>query len=229
MPVITERQLFDEVRELCASDWHELPATGTGAAGNYLEEILGTEINNIDGPDAGQWELKFSSGKAPLTLFHLTPQPKGCVKELINQFGWEGKSGKRSFRHTIWGESDKGFDIVHENGAIWVKHPEMSSPAPRWAEDDLLNSVGSKLRRMLLVRGKTRKREGVAYANYQTATAYKQFRLTDLMSAIESGLIAIDFDARLKDTGAVRDHGTKFRIKPENIGKLYKHSTIIHE
>lgn len=228
MSLIPKQSLFQDVRELCSSGWHDLPQTGTGAAGNYLEQILGMEITNHDGPDAGQWELKFSSGTAPLTLFHLTPQPRGCVKELIRRFGWIGKNGKPSFRHTIWGQSDKGFSVVYENETVWVKHPDMPDPAPHWAEDDLLNSVGSKLRRLLLVSGKTRKRDGVTQANYKTATALEQFRLSSLVNAIEDGLIAVDFDAYLQDTGATRDHGTKFRIKPENIGKLYGRSTKLY-
>jgi len=56
---------------------------------------------------------------------------------------------------------------------------------------------------------------------------YENIRTPKLMNAIENGLILVDFDAYIKDSGAVRDHGTKFRIRLENLGELYVKSTRI--
>lgn len=224
----SERQLFSKVRELCESGWHDLPDTGSGAAGNYLETVLGGGVDNMDAPDIGRREIKFSSGTALLTLFHLTPKPKDCVMNLIRQFGWTGKNnGRPSFRHTIHGRSDKGFRVVHEKGAIWITHPDMRGEAPHWTEDDLLGSVGSKLRRLLLVRGKRRKNGNQQQVSYRSAEAFQQFRLSGLMDCLVDGLVAVDFDAYEKENGTVRDHGTKFRIKPKDIGGIYEKSSDI--
>ena len=38
---------------------------------------------------------------------------------------------------------------------------------------------------------------------------------------LDRGLVRVDFDAYIKESGAVRDHGVKFRVEPQNIGRLY--------
>ena len=56
----------------------EIPADGfggTGAPGLYLEHLLGLTTSNVDVPDAGAWEVKYTSGNALLTLFHKDPYP----------------------------------------------------------------------------------------------------------------------------------------------------------
>lgn len=219
--MISKQALFAKTRELCASGWHELQSKGSGAPGTRLEEFLGLKAANYDGPDAGLWELKFSSGRSILTLFHKTPRPKNVVKDIIRNYGWEGSNGKPSFRHTIRGESERGFKIVHDSIGISVRHQDGSTVA-HWTTDDLLNSAGSKLRRLLLVTGKLRTQNGVRQVMYEHATSYEQFKLSRFMDAIESGLVAVDFDAYIKESGVVRDHGTKFRIDAGNLGKLYE-------
>ena len=216
--MISKKQLFGDIVSLCDSGWHDLPDTGSGAPGDYLEHILGLETTNHDGPDAGLWELKFSRGTSLLTLFHKTPKPTGCMKYIINRFGWVGNNGKQSFRHTIASESDRGFKIAYDAGSIWVRHEDNMTIHPHWTEDDLLSAAGSKLRRLVLVTGEVK----AGLVRYKAATAFQQFKLSKFMDAIERGLVHVDFDAYIKDSGAVRDHGTKFRIKTEDLGKLYE-------
>ncbi|MEG9884594.1 MAG: MvaI/BcnI family restriction endonuclease [Hyphomicrobiales bacterium] len=48
---------------------------------------------------------------------------------------------------------------------------------------------------------------------------------TGFINAIDQGIIAIDFDAHTQATGrGLRDHGTKFRIKPDGLERLYSRS-----
>ncbi len=224
--MITRKALLDKIRELCGSGWHDLPDTGSGAPGDHLEKLLGLKTSNVDIPDAGAFELKFSRGSALITLFHKTPRPRGSMRHVINKHGWRGRNGRPSFRHTIAGESDKGFDIVYDAGSIWVRHEEAMDIVPHWTEDDLLNAAGRKLSRLVLVRGTVRKNPYRVL--YERAALYEQFRLSRLMRAIESGLVLVDFDAYIRPSGAVRDHGTKFRIDPRNIGRLYEtHERIV--
>ncbi len=51
--------------------------------------------------------------------------------------------------------------------------------------------------------------------------------MSALMKQIEKGLVAVDFDAYIKDSGSVRDHGTKFRIAVSDIQKIYEKSEKI--
>ena len=219
--MISKKQLFADIASLCESGWYDLPATGTGAAGDLLENILGLKTTNHDGPDAGLWELKFSSGTALLTLCHKTPRPRGVIKHIINKYGWIGRNGHKGFRHTIEGESDRGFNISYDAGSIWVRHEDAMSPVPHWTEDDLTNAIVSKLRRLVYVTGTVKD----GRVRYEKATAFENIRTSKLMKAIADGLILVDFDAYIKESGAVRDHGTKFRIRTGSLGKLYVKST----
>ena len=220
--MILKKVLFQKVREICSSGWHDLPATGTGAPGDFLERFVGLNTSNHDGPDAGLWELKFSRGSSLLTLFHKTPRPKGSIEKIIKQFGWTGSNGLRSFRHTIeGGKSSRDFSAVYEEGAIWIRHAALTETIPHWTENDLLNAAGGKLRRLILVEGVVSK----GRVKYEYAKAFQEFKLSSLMEAISGGLVLVDFDAYIKGNGTVRDHGTKFRVRPDNLKHLYE----IHE
>jgi hypothetical protein len=85
--------------------------------------------------------------------------------------------------------------------------------------DDLLNIAGGKLRRLVLVKGE-RKKDAVRF--YQ-ADCYENLQLTQFAYELERGTICVDFDAREQSPGSagLRNHGTKFRIEPDNVCKLY--------
>lgn len=220
--------LFSQVRELCRGGWRDIPSEfgGTGAPGLYLENLLGFDGSNVDIPDAGTFELKFSRGTSLITLFHKTPKPRGSVKHIIEEHGSKGKNGFPSFRHTIAGKSDRGFTIVHEAGSIWVRHDEETDIVPHWTDDELLNAAGRKLSRLILVTGSVR--NNPRQVKFERAFAYESIKLSGLIQSIVSGLVVVDFDAYIKKSGAVRDHGTKFRIKHADIGCLYNECTKIY-
>ena len=227
---MNDKELFAKVRDIISSGWYDLEIGGTGAPGNLLEDLLDLKTSNLDTPDAGRWEIKFCSGSSLLTLFHKTPRPrprdrqKSAMRYMIDQFGREGSNGRPSFRHTIEGRSTQGFYIEVDSNAVWVRHPEhTATTVPHWTQDDLLNAAGGKLRRLIVVMGKKKDRQ----VCYTSAMAYQEFRLSEFMSSLGSGLILVDFDAYLKENGAVRDHGTKFRVRPDNLSRLYQSSSQI--
>ena len=218
---IKKNELFDCIRERVLETSHHLPDTGTGAPGMLLERLLGVEANSSDLPDAGGWEIKFHSGTAPLTLCHKTPEPDGAIKALIDQHGWTGSGGRRSFRHTIsGGPSLYGFFVEDKEGCLHVSHAE--GPEVYWQKDDIINAVAYKLRRLVLVRG--RKAGGKVF--FESAFAYSGLSITKFIPAAVSGKVKIDFDARYsngkRDAGAIRDHGTKFRINVGDLSEIYK-------
>ena len=218
---IRKNELFGRIRERVLGTSHKLPATGTGAPGMLLEQLLGVDSNSSDLPDAGGWEIKFHSGGTPLTLCHKTPKPNGAIKALIDQHGWTGKDGRRSFRHTIsGGPSLYGFSVEDKEGCLHVSHAE--GPEVYWQHDDILTAVASKLRRLVLVRG--RKAGGKVF--FESAFAYSDLSITKFIPAAVSGKVKVDFDARYsngkRNAGALRDHGTKFRINVGDLAEIYK-------
>jgi hypothetical protein len=229
MVIMNNADFFAKLRGVIDQGWISIPDQpgfqGTGGPGLLLEELCGVSGKNRDGPDTGVWELKYHGGSAPLTLFHLTPEPKGNMHQVVRGYGWPDAQGRTSFRHTIWGRSPRGFQVVNDVNRIVVLntagnlHPDIIPPF--WTHDSLINSFVYKLRRLAVVQGK--KRNGKV--KYESARLHWELNPTKLIKAIESGIVAIDFDARTNSTGqGLRDHGTKFRIKLDDLEFLYSKS-----
>ncbi len=224
MNYVTDKDLFERLKALLKVGEYKIDDfgvyRGTGTAGFILEELLGFDPTNKDGPDSGRWEVKFHSGGSPLTLLHKTPEPEGVMRSLLNACGWIGKSGRLSFRHTIWGQSDRGFTVGSKNQKLIVSLSNLNTLSPFWTHDTIINAFAYKLRRLIVVHGKVKKAKGTVV--FETAQLLQDPRTTAFIQAIVDGVIAIDFDLRATDTSALRDHGTKFRIKIADLQKIYE-------
>ena len=192
---------------------------GTGGAGNFLEDLLGLKTGNQDIADILGWEVKFYTPKTSyITLFHKEPTPKGVMRYMVSKYGWEDAQGRRSFRHTIAGRSDR-FIVADDAGNVVVRPLKGNGPIPTWTHDTLLNVAGNKLRRLLLVYGERDRRR----VRFNLADCFEDLHLTLFVLEMVMGTVAVDFDAREKDPGrqALRNHGTKFRVSPTNVCRLY--------
>lgn len=201
---------------------------GSGAPGRLLEHLLDIVENNMDSPDLKDWEVKFHGGGTLITLFHKDPQPRGVTRFLVHEHGWPDERNRISFRHTLGGESDRGFYVVNDADRIIVRHRTKDTVNPYWTHNTLLNILGAKLRRLIVVNGKLMKHP-IKSVKFNSATAYWDFNITGFFDALVKGKIKIDFDARTKGgagTG-LRNHGAKFRIYQEDLDSMYDHSKKI--
>ncbi len=126
---VGDSDLSQRLQEVLDAGWFEIPDIdgygGTGGRGKVLEALLGLDNSNFDTSDAGRWEIKFHSKNALLTLFHKEAKPSRYLYTLIQQFGIVDSHGHQSFRHTIKGESAKGFSVVNNNGLITIRHDSL--------------------------------------------------------------------------------------------------------
>lgn len=228
MQNIADADLFAKLHALIKKGKFPIPDQqgygGTGAPGKLLEALLGFDAKNSDGPDTGKWEIKFHSGQSLLTLFHKTPEPDKVMHALVNTCGWPDSKGRTSFRHTITGQSEKGFKVMkHDNKVIVINENYPDLPQPFWTHNTLLNAFAYKLRRLIVVNG-TRNKVNNSLT-FKRFDLYWEPKITSFINAIENGTVAVDFDARTNIKGAgLRDHGTKFRILQKDLEKLYAKS-----
>lgn len=225
--MLTDNELFKRLEDILSHGPYEFPSDGpfkgTGRPGIYLEHLLDLKASNKDMPDSGNWELKFHSGTALMTLLHKDPLPRGIVTKMVLAFGSKDANGNIAFRHLIAGSSGKGFNIVNKDNKIIIKHPEHPELEPYWDHDTLLNHFAAKLRRLIVVHGQVNKKLNTV--TYDSANLYWEPVITQVMNHIEDGLIKIDFDARTNPKGkGVRNHGTKLRIAYKNLIKIYQHT-----
>ncbi|HSK71359.1 MAG TPA: MvaI/BcnI family restriction endonuclease [Pyrinomonadaceae bacterium] len=220
----SKKELFARLREILSLGWINMPEdvaryNGTGGPGNFLEDLIGLNAGNKDIADIIGWEVKYFNPTTHLiTLFHKEPQPEGVLRYMVNRFGWIDKDGRKSFRHTIRGKSDR-FIVADDAGNIIVRPLKGNGIVPMWTHDQLLNIAGGKLRRLMLVRGERRGRD----VRFHRVDCFENLHLTLLIAEIINGTIAIDFDAREAKPGSVglRNHGTKFRVAPDHVCRLY--------
>ena len=223
-PPRTRQDLFGKLRDVIAHGPYDMPAEspykGTGGPGVFLEDLLGLNAGGLDIPDAVGWELKWYTDKTSLvTLFHKEADgPAEIMRRMVREYGWTDAQGRLSFRHTIRGRSDR-FRVEYTGGQIVVRPLKGKGPIPYWSQEEIIAAAGSKLRRLLLVKGE-RKEQSVRFIQ---ADAFETFHLTDFIAEVLRGAIVIDFDCREASPGSVglRNHGTKFRIPPDLICRLY--------
>ncbi len=214
--------MFDELREICSSGTWEMHNGGTGQPGAVLEHLLGIDTNNVDMPDLQRWEVKFHGGTAPITLFHKEGEPAGAVGNMVKQFGWQDAKDRLSFRHTIWGETNRGFKVADIDNRIHVMHDQTSQVS--WSHDTLVVTASSKLRNTVLVAGRVSRRQGKRFVNFRDALLLADFLPSAFISGLSEGWVAIDFDAREQSPGSdgFRNHGTKFRVKHQDMRRLFE-------
>ena len=220
-----KREFTARLREIIKAGWIEMPDdvaryNGTGGPGNCLEDLLGVTAGSQDIADCVGWEVKYYTPQTHLiTLFHKEAEPRGIMRYMVSKHGWRDAQGRLSFRHTIRGESDR-FTIADDGGDIIVRPLKGNGPVPTWSHDTLLNIAGGKLRRLAAVQGQRRGRS----VKFNRVDLYQKLHLTRLIQDIVNGKIAIDFDVREMTAGSkgLRNHGTKFRVSPEDLPKLYQ-------
>ena len=142
------------------------------------------------------------------------------MRKMVKRYGWLDSKGRLSFRHALEGESDR-FKVRADNKLrrLAVRPRTGRGPAPYWSYDDLIAAAGAKLRRLMLVNGEVEKRK----VRFLYAEAYETFHIADFVYEVLRGSIAIDFDCREAKPGSdgLRNHGTKFRVSPLSVCRLY--------
>jgi hypothetical protein len=221
----TKKELFERLRDIIVMGWMDMPPAnarynGTGGPGNFLEDLIGLTAGNMDIADVIGWEVKYYTAKTNLiTLFHKEPGPEGVMRYMVSKYGWKDAQDRLSFRHTINGRSDR-FQVFDDAGYLVVRPFGGNGVVPMWSHDVLLGAVGAKLRKLLLVQGE-KDGQRVRFLN---ADAFEDLHLSLFILECCVGTVAVDFDVREASPGStgLRNHGTKFRIAPDRVCRIYR-------
>ena len=138
------------------------------------------------------------------------------IRSIINRWGWVGQNGQQSFRHTISGQSDL-LEVVDDAGEIRVRRLGHDDIVPHWPHDVILTTFARKLGNLIHVQGTKKGRTVI----YESAEFLSQAKVTELIKAIVTGTICIEFNAFIRENGSLRNHGTRFRIRNEDLHRLY--------
>ena len=199
---------------------------GDGAVGNTFENELGLKENNIAAPDIEGNEIKVKrKGASGLqTLFNKEGKWQMKQIEFLKRFGFPHtqKKGELSGYSTITKKPNKQrYYYESDNNYLYVKVGDVI--IVKWDWDELVEQFGKKFPNCIKVLAETKKENGIEYFHYNEAYLFKGTTKEKFRELIEDDLITIDFRLRTRynEGKSVRNHGTGFRIKHEDMDKLF--------
>jgi hypothetical protein len=103
-----------------------------------------------------------------------------------------------------------------------LTHKQSGETVAIWSIYTIVGKFISKLERAIIVFAQTRKNvEGKEEFYFDEAYFLEHPSPDKFMEAFEKSIIAIDIRMYIKESGAVRNHGTGIRIFEKNIPQLY--------
>ena len=204
---------------------------GATGIGYTLEQELGLGETNLAIPDiGGRVELKATrrNSDSLVTLFTFNraiwqlPQ-----KEVIENYGYVDSQGRQALYSTVfYGQQNSqnlSIKLDKINNNVHLFH-DGNVLLATWSIFTIVGKFISKLERLLVVLADSRANENSNREEFCFNEAYilENPSPDKFLSAFENSRIAIDIRMHIKDTGAVRNHGTAFRIMENGISNLYE-------
>jgi len=223
---------------------------GNTGIGKTLEDAIGIIENNIDAPDLHGFEIKSHRelAKSRVTLFTKRPtMPKNANALLKDNYGTPDqrfpdiKVLHTSVFHTKFNSHKSGYGFKLECSDSQkklflvvknLKSNKIVSKEVYWSYPVLQSIVNKKLRNFAFVSAQTKILNGIEEFSFNRLQLYTGITLKKLLNYIkrQDGLM---FDIRIgayksgNNYGKPHDHGSGFRIKPEQIKKLYGTEYIV--
>lgn len=203
---------------------------GPTGIGHTLEQELNLDETNIPIPDiGGRVELK-ANRRDTSSLITLFTFNRGVwqisQKEVIENFGYVDKDGRKALYNTIYvgKKNSQGFTLIIDkrNNQVKLTHKSSKKIIAVWSIYTIVGKFISKLERVIIVFAQTRLgKDGKEEFYFDEAYLLEHPSPDKFMNAFEKSLIAIDIRMYLKESGAVRNHGTGIRMFEKDIPQLY--------
>lgn len=199
---------------------------GDTGIGKTLEDLLGIKENNVPLPDIGEIaELKAyrSNTSSMLTLFTLEPQPKGGNRDrtLLDTFGYSKRdNGRTKELHSTllckrYNAQGLKLEVEKEKVRVLGEGKELNI---YWDIGDLQKKFEAKLPALVYTLADSKEINGVENFHFNKAYFLEGFDFEHFTDMIKEDVIVVDFRMYYRSNGSVRNHGTGFRVK---INQLY--------
>lgn len=220
-------ELVDQLPELKERGYIKTHKAGDTGIGKTLEDLLGIDENNFAGPNGHNTELKSGrkDSNSMLTLFTKSPLPARINRQLVETFGRPTDKGKKVLhstinavsRNTLFGKP--GFKIIIQRSRIEINHEKYGDlPTPYWNNINLKSAFNRKYPQYLLyVKADFRGRGVNEEFHYNAAWLMSGFNFKRFIELLMSGQIRIDIRLGQYPDGKLHDHGTAFRVKPNDL------------
>ncbi len=220
------QSLVEKLREIKKMGFVETHRTGNTGIGKTLEDLLGIIENNIQGPDwKGKYELKAQrrGTSSKITLFTLSPKLiEGLTwQTFIEKYGYIDRKGRIALKNTMYfnrNENNWKIGITSDKINLIV---EDEIPA-YWVKETVMSKLTSKLNNTVFVYAERKKVNTIENFHFEQAILGTNISWENFLDLIKQNKIVIEFRMHQKESGAVRDHGTGFRIKSNLLDQLFE-------
>ena len=213
-----------KVKELGFVTTHRSGNTGIGKT---LEDLLEIEENNIPGPNGYQTELKSArkGSSSMLTLFTKAPMPEKINTKLLEKFGRELNNGRKKLhttfdavtRNTLYG--NEGFMVTVNDSRIEISHSDYGDMnTPYWEKQELEIAFNRKYpQNLLYVKADCKGTDRNEEFHFNEAWLMNGFDFDNFIKLLKEGKILVDIRIGQYPDGRPHDHGTGFRVFPDNL------------
>ena len=227
---MTLKEIQKRLEALKAKGYVPSRRKGPTGIGHTLEQELNLDETNIAIPDiGGRVELK-SNRRDTSSLITLFTFNRGVwqipQKEVIENFGYVDKDSRKALYNTIYvgKQNSQGLTLTidKKNNQVKLTHKPTKKTIAVWSIYTIVGKFISKLERAIFVFAQTRtSKDGKEKFYFDEAYLLEHPSPDKFMEAFEKSLIAIDIRMYLKESGAVRNHGTGIRMFERDIPQLY--------
>ena len=246
---MNEKEILETMKELKVKlykircrNWILSKGNGSGAAGRTLEYLLGKEEDRYILPDYCGIELKTKSiySDYPISLFSCAfdTKPREMYR-LVDLYGYPSKDdpcfknfmisvnakyyidkGRYSFKLHVNYET-KCLELLIADNFLNIIKTKME-----WSFSELRSRLEHKISYLAYVNVVRDRLNGSCYFKYLDASFYKLKGFDVFIKLIDDRVISVSFnisyDRRPEHYGEHLDRGTSFRIKADDLEKLFK-------
>ncbi len=217
---------------------------GDTGVGMTLETLLGIQANSNRAPDYMGIEIKATrvsglkkKSKSKVTLFSQVPDWKdsACKSgiDLLTRYGYINKNTGR-LRLSVTNSNQPNaqglfLQVDEENQLLESlrRKDNKNDSVVVWPMENLKIQLEAKHRNTFWVKARHKKTaDGLEAFHYVEVEQTKSPLVGNLAPLLEIGAITMDYTLSQKSTGASRDHGYLFKIRPENFDLLFPPSSI---
>lgn len=232
--IYTLDDFIREYSKICDMGWIHTHRPGPTGIGKTLEDLLGIEENNIDGPDFGDYELKSCriNSNSMLTMFTRSPQPARSNTKLRLKYGYSSNAydnDEKVLHSTL--SADRFTPIANTGNELKIHCDDerISIESQNGIEDiywtrDALRKAFEKKYKNKFIYAKAESRGSGANEEFRFIESYEVsgFDYNAMIALLEKGKIYVDLRIGQYPDGRTHDHGTGFRIKESDHSLLFK-------
>lgn len=219
---------FDDI---AAQGWVPTLRAGSTGVGYTLETMLDIAENNSPLGDFMGMELKAyrdddvglnDSEKMNLFLKEPTWTDNLRHADRIRRYGYQDPNGRLAMYSTVKSRTNShGFQLVSDRQRERVYLQNGGQGIAYWTFDVLAKRLREKHSEVVFVaahaRGKGRSEE----FQYYSVTWCQDPDVSEFVNLIEAGEVVLELRMHMKPGGSVRNHGSAFRIKQNQIPQLF--------